>query len=122
MATTPVHLSGVSHGQKSPVGYSPRSHKESDRTEATQLAHRGYKAPVSGFVYNGFSFLLSKWCVNISQNKEERNKPCHWTLCLGLCVWFPVWGSYAEVGRSVSEGMKKADHIYSSTEKGKGFD
>ena len=31
---TPVFLPGESHGQTSLVGYSPRSHKESDMTEA----------------------------------------------------------------------------------------
>ena len=30
---TPVFLSGEFHGQRSPVGYSPWSHKESDRAE-----------------------------------------------------------------------------------------
>ena len=32
-ATTPVFLSGESHGQRSLVGYSPWGHKESDGTE-----------------------------------------------------------------------------------------
>ena len=31
----PVFLSGKFHGQRSLAGYSPRSHKESDMTEAT---------------------------------------------------------------------------------------
>ena len=31
-----VFLPGESHGQRSQVGYSPRGHKESDTTEATQ--------------------------------------------------------------------------------------
>jgi len=35
MQPTPVFLPGESHGQRSLVGYSPRSHKESDPTEAT---------------------------------------------------------------------------------------
>ena len=35
MQPTPVFLPGQSHGQRSLVGYSPRGHKESDRTEAT---------------------------------------------------------------------------------------
>ena len=30
---TPVSLRGKSHGQRSPVGYSPWGHKESDTTE-----------------------------------------------------------------------------------------
>ena len=30
---TPVFLPGKSHGQRSPAGYSPRSHKESDTTK-----------------------------------------------------------------------------------------
>ena len=33
---TTQSLPGESHGQRSPVGYSPRDHKESDMTEATQ--------------------------------------------------------------------------------------
>ena len=32
---TPVFLPGESHGHKSPAGYSPQGHKESDRPEAT---------------------------------------------------------------------------------------
>ena len=32
---TPVFLSGESHGQRSLVGYSPKGHKQSDRTEVT---------------------------------------------------------------------------------------
>ena len=35
---TPVFLPGESHGQRSLVGYSPRVHKGSDTTEATQRA------------------------------------------------------------------------------------
>ena len=35
---TPVFLPGESHGQRSLVGYSLRSHKESDTTEATERA------------------------------------------------------------------------------------
>ena len=33
MQPTPVFLPGESHGQRSLVGYSPRSHKELDTTE-----------------------------------------------------------------------------------------
>ena len=33
MVTTPVFLSGESHGQKSVVGYSPWGYKESDTTK-----------------------------------------------------------------------------------------
>ena len=32
---TPVLLPGESHGQRSPVGYSPEGHRESDMTEVT---------------------------------------------------------------------------------------
>ena len=32
---TPVLLPGESHGQRSPEGYSPQAHKESEMTEAT---------------------------------------------------------------------------------------
>ena len=38
MAPTPVFLPGESHGQRSLVGYSPRGHKESDRTEGLTLS------------------------------------------------------------------------------------
>ena len=38
---TPVLLPGESHGQRSLGGYSPRGHKESDRTEVTKHAHTG---------------------------------------------------------------------------------
>ena len=33
---TPVFLPGESHGQRSPAGYSPWSHKELDTTEVTE--------------------------------------------------------------------------------------
>jgi len=36
MATHPVFLPGKSHGQKSPVGYIPWGHKESDNDLATK--------------------------------------------------------------------------------------
>ena len=36
---TPVFLPRESHGQRSPVGYSSRSHKESDTTERLTLSH-----------------------------------------------------------------------------------
>ena len=39
---TPSVLPGESHGQRSLVGYSPQGCKESDMTEATQHACRGY--------------------------------------------------------------------------------
>ena len=35
---TPVTLPGKAHGQRSPVGYSPWGHKESNKTEATEQA------------------------------------------------------------------------------------
>ena len=35
---TPVFLPGESGGQRSPVGYGPWGHKESDVTEATEYA------------------------------------------------------------------------------------
>ena len=35
MASTPVFLPGESHGERSLVGYSPSSRKESDMTEMT---------------------------------------------------------------------------------------
>ena len=40
---TPVFLPGESHGQKSPVGYSPRGQKELDATEHTLT--QGIKFP-----------------------------------------------------------------------------
>ena len=38
MAPTPVLLPGESHGQRSLAGYSPRGHKESDRTAGLTLS------------------------------------------------------------------------------------
>ena len=38
MAPTPVFLPGEPHGQRSLVGYSPWSHKESDTTEQIPLS------------------------------------------------------------------------------------
>ena len=35
---TPVFLAGESHGQKSPMGYSPGGRKESDTTEGLSTA------------------------------------------------------------------------------------
>ena len=37
---TPVLLPGEFHGQRSLVGYNPRSHKESDMTEQHTNTHR----------------------------------------------------------------------------------
>ena len=42
---TPVFLPGKSHGQRSPEGYSPQGHKESDMSEETEHKH-------------GFMFLI----------------------------------------------------------------
>ena len=49
----PVFLPGESHGQRSLVGYSPRGHKESDRTEATEHTHSTYID-----IFNIFSYLI----------------------------------------------------------------
>ena len=41
---TPIFLPGKSHGQRSPVGYSPGDHKELDITEAAQhIVHHSGK-------------------------------------------------------------------------------
>ena len=39
--STPVFLPGESYGQRSPAGYSPRGHEESDRTEWLTLLLQG---------------------------------------------------------------------------------
>ena len=44
MATHSIFLLGKSHGQRSLVGYSPRSRKESDKTERLSM-HEHTKAP-----------------------------------------------------------------------------
>ena len=49
----PVFLPGESHGQRSLVGYSPRGHKESDRTEATKHTHSTHID-----IFNIFSYLI----------------------------------------------------------------
>ena len=41
MTTTPVFLTGESHGQRSLGRYSPRDRKESDMTEMTKHASLG---------------------------------------------------------------------------------
>ena len=38
---TPVFLPGKSHGQRRPVGYSPRGHKELDTTERLTQLRKG---------------------------------------------------------------------------------
>ena len=43
---TPVFLPGESHGQGSLAGNTPWSHKKSDITEATDLAHRNAWNPL----------------------------------------------------------------------------
>ena len=67
MVPTPVFLPGESYGQRSLVGHSPWSRKESDRNEATEDArtsisnfspwHQG--KPVSSLVMDPFSPLLA---------------------------------------------------------------
>ena len=48
---TPVFLPGESRGQRSLVGYSPRGHKQSDTTEATEhaIVLLTIRARLSGF-------------------------------------------------------------------------
>ena len=43
MAAHSSTLPGESHGQRSPVDYSPRGRKESDTTERLNPAHRSIK-------------------------------------------------------------------------------
>ena len=61
---TPVFLPGESHGQRSLVGYSPRSCKESD-TEATQQAHtcKVETMPVCAIFLRRYFFFCRK-CWN----------------------------------------------------------
>ena len=50
-SSTPVFLPGESRGQRSLVGYSPRGHKQSDTTEATEhaIVLLTIRARLSGF-------------------------------------------------------------------------
>ena len=47
--TTPVFLPGKFHGERSLVGYSPRSHKESDVTEGTPTCAHTHLHSHGGF-------------------------------------------------------------------------
>ena len=55
---TPAFLPGESHGQRSLVGYSPWSHKESDTTEATELI---CNASITLFLLPAF-LLINVYC------------------------------------------------------------
>ena len=58
---TPVLLPGVSHGQRSLVGYSPWGHKESDTTERLSFSEPSYLEDIS--VNNCWVTLLQNMCV-----------------------------------------------------------
>ena len=61
---TPVFLPGESQGQRSLVGYSPWSHKESDTTEQLSnklLQHSFLLSPHPGIVFGGFGVLGALW-------------------------------------------------------------
>ena len=58
MATAPVFLPGGSHGQRSLAGYSPRGHKESDRTEHACMWYSIVWIDCISFF---FLFFLAMW-------------------------------------------------------------
>ena len=94
---TPVSLPGESHGQRSPVGYSPRGHEESDVTKATEhtvdLRVRGnlvvgrQNQPISGSIAMWGEIcgrqteLVHFW----KHSYEERKELSRW------------WGSYINI-------------------------
>ena len=57
---TPVFLPGESHGKRSLVGYGPRSHKESDTTEATEIAHMETLFTVHRWVFSLCPYLVER--------------------------------------------------------------
>ena len=63
MASTPVFLSGESHGQRSLVGYSPWGHKESDTTEATW------------HMYTNTHVYTSRWFILLRSRQRFRRAP-----------------------------------------------
>ena len=78
MVTTPVFLQGKAHGQRSLVGCSSRSRKESDATEVTEHAHTntsmqkrpGFSAP--------HAMATRVWTPSTSQEHED-SAPGHAT-------------------------------------------
>ena len=68
---TPVFLSGESHGQRSPVGYSPRGRKKSDMTEQV-TEHSGYE---SHFLF-GSLMVWWWWCVTITSLTTRGQVSC----------------------------------------------
>ena len=59
---TPAFLPGEFHGQRSLVGYSPWSHKESDITEATQQACAGLFTGIR-MIFLSFKFIHLFSCM-----------------------------------------------------------
>ena len=56
--STPALLPEESHGQRSLMGYSPRSHRESDTTEAIQHIHTHDMLRLRNFLtHSGLQFL-----------------------------------------------------------------
>ena len=76
---TPVFLSGKSHGQRSLVGYSSQSHKESDMTEH----YIGYIRHCS-FMF-ALKYLISSTLLILHPNFENYALPSKWTSYLMLC-------------------------------------
>ena len=66
---TPVFLSGGSHGQRSLVGYSPQTCKESDMTEVTEHA----RTHAHIFFIPSISFSLS---VSFMKGKQNLHRIC----------------------------------------------
>ena len=60
-ATTPVFLSGESHGQRSLAGCSPQGHKESDTTEVTEQEHVDWRS--RGGKKNTFVLPERHWSI-----------------------------------------------------------
>ena len=75
--STPVFLPGECHGQRSLVGYSPKSRKESDMTEQLTLSHLRWEAEnhiwVYAFLFQEQFCKSSSIIFNLSRKYEEIN-------------------------------------------------
>ena len=66
---TSVSLPGAFHGQRSPAGYSPWGHKESDRTERLTHTHRHTHLKLIQHCISTIKFF--KFLKNFRLNKAE---------------------------------------------------
>ena len=96
MATcTPVFLPGVFHGQRSLVGYSPWSHKESVMTEWLTLSKDGGRRAISTLPHthtHAHTHTVQANALILSpRGKQSQLCPYSWTLFpFKWCLWWMV--------------------------------